>query len=102
MASLYQWQQPMEESMRNLFAVSVIGLGLMIIAEPALAQSCYDLWYERNAIYNDRGYCFATDLGIRTFDNSDCWTHAPRFTKAERRRIEQIKREEEDRGCQVN
>ena len=44
---------------------------------PALAQdyrgwSCRDLWVERNQIYKDAGYCFATPRAIRYFGNGGC------------------------------
>jgi hypothetical protein len=40
---------------------------------PALAQaSCSSLWYERNQIYKDAGYCFKTARAIRAFGNAGC------------------------------
>lgn len=68
----------------------------------ASAQSCYDLWYQRNAIYDSYGYCFKSALGQRTFDNSDCWTSNPRLSPVDQRRVEQIRRMERRRGCRVN
>ena len=46
--------------------------GLLVGASvlPAYAQSCGDLWYERNAIYKDAGYCFKTARGIRAFGDA--------------------------------
>ena len=39
--------------------------GLMLLATmPTQAASCYDLWYERNLIYAENGYCFSTALII--------------------------------------
>ena len=68
----------------------------------ALADSCYDLWYQRNLIYAENGYCFKTELARRTFNNFPCRTDRPQFTLREQRRIEQIKAEERERGCNVN
>ena len=68
----------------------------------AQAESCYDLWYERNAIYDARGFCFDTQLGQETFDNSDCWTKYPKLTRAEQRRVDEIRAEERRRHCKVN
>lgn len=82
----------------HIFAVVSIGF----TAQSAFADSCYDLWYERNAIYDDNGYCFKTSLGKRVFDNSDCYTSDPDFTRAEQRRIDQIRREEKRLHCKVN
>ena len=68
----------------------------------ALAESCFDLWMARNTIYDDNGYCFSTEMGQEYFDNDDCWTRKPKFSKAEQREIEAIKQEEDNRGCKVN
>ncbi|HRY02252.1 MAG TPA: YARHG domain-containing protein, partial [Beijerinckiaceae bacterium] len=39
-----------------IFAGLLVGASVL----PAYAQSCGELWYERNAIYKDAGYCFKT------------------------------------------
>jgi hypothetical protein len=74
-------------------------VGVVTSVQPAFADVCYDLWYERNSIYNDNGYCFNTRDGQDTFDNGDCYTDNPDFTRREQRRIQQIKRQENDYGC---
>lgn len=79
-------------------AVVVTLPGVAMAAKP----SCYDLWYARNAIYDDNGYCFKTSLGKEVFDNSDCWTSKPKFSKKEWATILAIKDEEDARGCHVN
>lgn len=68
----------------------------------AMAASCFDLWYDRNAIYDDNGYCFKTDLALEYFDNSDCWTSKPKFSRDEQAEIDTIRREEKRRDCHVN
>lgn len=68
----------------------------------APAASCWDLWYERNAIYDRNGFCFSTQLGKQTFNNADCWTKNPSLSSSEQRRVGQIKAEENRRGCKVN
>ena len=73
-----------------------------LIPAPAAAQSCYDLWYERNHIYAINGYCFSTDLGKRTFAGFTCWTKNPDLTRAEQARVDAIRAEEKRRGCKVN
>ena len=88
--------------MRKPALASLAAVTLALTTQGALADSCYDLWYERNAIYDDNGYCFRTSLGKRTFDNGDCYTDDPDFTRAEQRRIDQIRREERRLGCKVN
>lgn len=81
-----------------LFALGIVAAAPSV----AMAASCFDLWYERNAIYDDNGYCFRTDLALEYFDNSDCWTRKPIFSRAEQRRIDEIVAEERRRDCNVN
>jgi hypothetical protein len=38
----------------------------------ASAQSCGELWYARNSIYKEFGYCFKTQRAIATFGNAGC------------------------------
>jgi hypothetical protein len=91
-----------ERDMRISVIAAISALGTIISVQPAFATSCYDLWYERNAIYNDNGYCFKTQLGQETFDNSDCTTNNVRLSRSEQRQVDAIKDEEDSRGCQVN
>ena len=77
-------------------------LATIVSVEPAMAESCYDLWYERNSIYDANGYCFTTTLGRQTFDNSDCYTKRARLSADEQWRVDQIQEEEARRGCNVN
>lgn len=88
--------------MRVLTVSASAALAMFVLTSPVLAESCYDLWYERNAIYDANGYCFETQLGQETFDNSDCWTSNPKLSKSEQRRVDRIRREERRRGCKVN
>ncbi len=85
--------------MKTVFAAA---LALASMTAPATAQSCYDLWYQRNEIFAENGFCFSTDLAQRTFSQYSCWTKNPALTNGERRAIEQIKAEEKRRGCKVN
>ena len=78
--------------------------GLLVGASvlPAYAQSCGDLWYERNAIYKDAGYCFKTSRGIRAFGNAGCqydnMNDVP-LSANSRARVAEIVRMERDYGC---
>ncbi len=43
------------------------------LASVAQAQSeCDNLWFERNQIYKEAGYCFRTAAAIRQFGNAGC------------------------------
>lgn len=87
----------------RLLAVAAVAVGIVAPHVAMAAQpSCYDLWYARNAIYDAKGYCFKTDLAQDVFDNSDCWTNAPKLTKKELAAIEAIRAEEKARHCKVN
>lgn len=89
-------------TIRLIAATAAIAVALIAPGTAFAKTSCFDLWYARNAIYDAKGYCFKTDLGQEYFDNSDCWTSKPKFTKKEWATIEAIKDEEEARNCHVN
>ena len=76
--------------------------GVVLLTGSAEAASCADLWYQRNLIYAQNGYCFSTSLGRRTFGNGGCYTSNPQLSSAERRRVNAIRAEERRRGCRVN
>ena len=50
----------------------------IMLAAPATAGDgpefwdCGDLWFNRNQIYKDAGYCFRTTRAIRAFGNAGC------------------------------
>ncbi len=88
--------------MRKLAIHVLAAMSLGLSVQTAFADSCYDLWYERNEIYDANGFCFKSSLGKRTFDNSDCYTDDPQLSRAEQRRVAQIQREERRLGCKVN
>lgn len=72
--------------------------------QPVLAgQTCEALWYQRNKIFDDKGYCFNSARGRAAFNNADC---NPALTGAtvplsttEKSLIEQIKSLERAKGC---
>ena len=65
--------------MQRLLASIILAL---LPISSTLADSCYDLWYQRNLIYAQNGYCFKTDLARRAFSEFSCWTDDPRFSPA--------------------
>ena len=62
-------------------------------------QSCFDLWYARNAIFAARGYCFTSAEGKKWFDNSQCHTSAPSLSAAEKSSVDAIRAREKAQGC---
>ncbi len=85
----------------KIVVIGVLGSAILF-SSAAQAQSCFDLWYERNLIYAENGYCFSTSFGRHTFASFECWTSNPRLTAAEQRRVAALKAEEKRRGCKVN
>ena len=68
----------------------------------AQAQSCGDLWYERNSIFKQYGYCFKTSRAIRQFGNAGCRYDNERdlpISRRDRAQIDQIVRQERAMGC---
>lgn len=78
------------------FVVAMAALG------PATAASCGDLWYARNSIYKEAGYCFNTPRGVRTFGNAGCQyddvTDVP-LSARQRATVADIQRDERAQGC---
>lgn len=57
--------------------ILVVGL---LAATPVFADiedPCADLWFSRNAMLDQAGYCFSSPLGKAIFDNRDCTTKQP-------------------------
>jgi hypothetical protein len=82
---------------------TVLKLGLAavtLIASGAAARAdvCDRLWYDRNAIYADAGYCFQTPRARATF-GPGCRPPYGRLTPGAQRRINEIQAEEYARGC---
>lgn len=77
------------------------GIGVAV-AQDYRDWSCRDLWLERNQIYKDAGYCFATPRAIRTFGNANCvydrQADVP-LSANQRRIIQAILRAERFNGC---
>jgi hypothetical protein len=85
---------------QTLTMLGLLGFGLM--AAPARAETCDDLWYARNEIYKAQGYCFRTARGISAFGNAGCQYDAVEdvpLSNSQRRTIADIAREERTRRC---
>jgi hypothetical protein len=80
----------------------VVAATLSAFAPLARAQSCQQLWVERNQYYKNHGYCFKTQQAIAYFGNGGCFIsdqNAVPLTPAERGRINQIVQQERAMGC---
>ncbi|WP_208351452.1 YARHG domain-containing protein [Pseudaestuariivita rosea] len=81
-------------------------LAVFILCAPVWAANdnpqCNELWFARNAMLDQGGYCFSSPLGQAVFDNSDCITRSPVISAAARKMIELIRRDERALGCGVD
>jgi YARHG domain len=86
----------------KLRTVSALGAVFLAAATPAQAQSCADLWYQRNSIFKEAGYCFRTPRGVRAFGNAGCLydeeSEVP-LSDRQRRIVAQIRATERAYGC---
>jgi hypothetical protein len=77
----------------------VSGIGMMSVAS---AESCQNLWAERNSYYKEAGFCFKTSRAISYFGNGGCRYYnegSVPLSGAVRARIAQITAMEQRQGC---
>ena len=67
-------------------------------AKPLRYMSCGELWYARNAIYAQNGYCFQTIRAIRVFGRA-CFPPYGRLSPYEQRQVNDIATRERRKGC---
>jgi hypothetical protein len=67
-------------------------------AGPARADRCDRLWYERNQIYADAGYCFKTERARSVF-GARCYPPFGQLSPGAQRRVNELQAEEYDMGC---
>jgi hypothetical protein len=87
---------------RMLTGAAVIMTGAVLTASYASAQSCQDLWVERNSYYKDAGYCFKTARAISYFGNAGCVYDSEArvpLSRQVRARIDEITRLERRFDC---
>jgi hypothetical protein len=88
---------------KSVFRLALAAIALLAMAGTAAAQSyrymtCDDLWYERNLIYADNGYCFKTQRAIRTFGRA-CFPPWGELSRSEQREVDLIVSWEKRKGC---
>lgn len=75
---------------------------LIATSVPGLAQSCQELWYQRNAVFKEAGSCFETSRAIREFGNAGCRydeeADVP-LSQRQRREVNALQRTERALGC---
>lgn len=86
-----------------VLAIAMSSAAFVYTSNDAMAQSyrsmsCDGLWYARNAIYAEKGYCFQTRRAIRTFGEG-CFPPYGRLNRAEQREVQEIQMWERRKGC---
>lgn len=69
---------------------------------PYSAMDCDELWFARNLIFKDSGYCFRTARAIRQFGNAGCRyddQESVPLSNVDRQNIRAIQSWEARRGC---
>ena len=61
--------------------------------------TCDDLWFMRNRIFHNNGYCFGSERGISTFGNDGCHTKSPSLSETDATIMNAIKQTEKNLGC---
>jgi hypothetical protein len=85
-----------------MMSVALAVTGATVGVSSVHAQSCQDLWVERNSYYKEAGYCFKTARAISYFGNAGCVYDneaAVPLSRGVRARIAQIVRLEREMGC---
>ncbi|MBT0958889.1 DUF4453 domain-containing protein [Alphaproteobacteria bacterium KMM 3653] len=72
-------------------------------AVPAMAQDriCDDLWFTRNAVFAEAGYCFDSALGQSVF-GSECSTKSPELSNEQKALLTRVKAREAEWECKVS
>lgn len=68
------------------------------LAQSYEAMSCDQLWYARNAIYADKGYCFDTDRAKQVF-GPRCFPPYGKLSSSEAAQVDLIRQVERKKGC---
>ncbi len=76
----------------------MFGMAAMTPAQAQSGMTCEQLWYERNAIYAAKGYCFKTQRARNVFGRG-CFPPYGKLTPAEQRRVNNIEQWEVYQGC---
>lgn len=67
--------------------------------EARTGDKCFNLWYERNLIFHNKGFCFQSEKAKQVFDTSQCTTRSPQLTAAEKKQVEMYQAFEKAEGC---
>lgn len=77
---------------------AILAGGLPAQAQGYSDMSCRELWYARNQIFAEKGYCFETRRARRAF-GPGCFPPYGRLSPDEQDEVDRIKRWERRNGC---
>ncbi len=85
---------------KKIAVASLAAASAFMILAPSVAQaqSCGDLWYRRNAIFAESGYCFQTARARSVF-GAGCFPPYGRLSPGQQARVNAIQAQEDYRGC---
>jgi hypothetical protein len=86
-----------------LSGLLMLALPIIVGTTPASAQSyqamtCDQLWYARNVIFADNGYCFKTQRAINVF-GPRCYPPYGELSSYEQGQVDSIRSVERQKGC---
>lgn len=85
--------------MKHFFILIAAMLGL---SSPSFGDTCDDLWFSRNMIFDQAGHCFSSDNAKRIFDNQNCTGAVSKLPKDQEARVSTLRGMEKELGCKVN
>ena len=86
---------------RRIVLAGIVAVALataLLVPAPAFAQSCDQLWHARNSIFAQAGHCFKTPRATAVF-GTRCHPPYGQLTKAQEARVNAIKAQESQLGC---
>lgn len=78
--------------------IALVTLGIVCLVIPVQAQTCEELWQERNAIFARKGYCFKSPRAQAVFGKG-CFAPYGELSRAEEAEVKRIKRLEASKKC---
>lgn len=90
--------------MKRVAKFSIVTSVFLAASSTAATASriCDDLWFTRNWVMHQAGYCFGSILAQAQFDNSGCTGQQITLTPAQSAFVAEIQRRESVLGCSVN
>ena len=77
-------------------------LAFMLAGQSMAGDVCSDLWFSRNLVFDQVGYCFSSSLGQAVFDNADCTTRSPVLDPEAQAFVAWVKKIENLEECRVD